>query len=1029
MKQYNFKFFTLLMAMFAASALMAQEHAITGLVTDAASGETIIGATITEVGTTNAIFTDFDGKFQLNLTSPNAVIAVTFIGYKRETVSVNGQTNFDIKLSQEAVEVDEIVVVGYGTQKKKVTTGAIASVDAEKIASTPVLRVDQAMQGLTAGVQVTNQSGQPGEAPTIRIRGAGTTGNASPLYVVDGMVVGSIDYLNPGDIKSMDVLKDAASAAIYGARAANGVVLITTKTGEKGGMSVTYSGYQGYQNVSKKLEMLDADQYRTIMNEGARNAGLTEPFDMNEVLTTNTNWQNEIFQKNAPIMSHELSVSGGNETSTYASSISYFSQDGIIGGDKSNFERFTARLNANNQVNKFFKFGTSLAYTNIKSRGIASNSSFNGVYSSALNLDPLTPVYVSGATLEQDPYASEPVVTNADGQVYGISEYVGAEVVNPLALLETQTGKTRADKLIGNAYAEIEFFTGLKLRTSGGIDLAYVTYDSYRPLFYLNAAQLNVDKTSVSKSIDKYFTWQFENVLTYTKSVNNHNFSALIGTTANKYKMESLSGFNADVPVNDPDNVYLNMAKDTLWTAGGGATHSALLSQFARVTYDFRSKYAFTGIIRRDGSSKFGANKRYGIFPSAGVSWAISDEAFMPSLGPVEMLKLRASWGVNGNQEIGDYQFISTMDNSRGYLFGGGREIGASPAYIENADIHWEESEQIDIALDMGAFDNRLQATVDFYRKTTSGLLERIAIPAHVGNYAPFANVGSVQNQGVEISLNWTHRMKELNYSIGFNASYNQNKMLEIGNEEGVLPGASWAIAGTVTRAEEGLPIAYFWGYKTDGIFQSETEVFQHIGSTGDPLQPKAVPGDVRFVDENGDGVLNEKDRTIIGNPTPDWTMGLNASVDYKNFDFSFLLSSSIGNDIFNGAQRQDLTYTNRTTAILERWTPENPSETVPRYTWSDINNNYRISDLYIEDGSYVRVKNIQLGYNLPITLLNKIASKKLRVYFSVENLYTFTKYTGADPEIGAISSFDIGIDRGIYPQARTFRVGTTLTF
>jgi TonB-linked SusC/RagA family outer membrane protein len=710
--------------------------------------------------------------------------------------------------------------------------------------------------------------------------------------------------------------------------------------------------------------------------------------------------------------------------------MSYFSQQGIIGGEKSQFDRITARLNTKSQVNKVFSFGNNLSYTHIIRRGIGSNESFNGAYSSALNLDPLTPLYEENPdNLSLPPYSNEPVVKDKLGRTYGISNYVGAEVVNPLALLEIQTGETRVDKIVGSIFGEAEIIKGLKVNTSLGIDLAYVLNDSYRPLYYLNGAQLNIDKTSVSKGIDRYFTWQWENTISYTKQVSDHNFSLLAGTTASKFKYENLTGFNAKVPLFDPDNVYLNMATDTVWVATGGASHSALASIFGRVNYDYKSKYSFTGILRRDGSSKFGANNRFGIFPSLGVSWVASDESFFPKIKNLDQVKFRASWGINGNQEIGDYQFISTINKSRGYIFGSGRIVGASPSYIENADIRWEESIQTDIAIDLAAFNNRLLATVDYYIKTTSGLLERIPIPGHVGNDAPVANVGSVENRGVEVSVNWRHKVKEFRYAFGVNASYNKNKMTKIGNEEKVLPGASWAIAGAVTRAEEGLPIAYFWGYKTDGLFQNQSEIFQHIGSTGQVLQPNAKPGDVRFVDVNGDGKIDADDRTMIGNPTPDWTLGFNASAEYRNFDFSILLIGTLGNEIFNGSQRQDLRYTNRTTAILDRWTAEGTSTEVPRYTWIDVNNNYRVSDLYIEDGSYLRVKNVQIGYTLPSGILRRMGASTWRFYVSAENLLTFTKYTGADPEIGARSSFDIGIDRGIYPQARTWRLGTSISF
>ena len=1007
--------------------LYAQKHTVSGFVKDAESAEIIPGAVIMEIGTDNATVSDFEGNYSIVLNSSTASLDISYIGYENFIIPVNGQAIINASLKSNSVSVDEVVVVGYGSQKKKVVTGSISSVSSEDINSTPTLRIDQAMQGRMAGVQVTNLSGQPGEEPTVIIRGAGTTGNARPLYIVDGMAVGGIDYLNPGDIESIDVLKDAASAAIYGSRAANGVVLITTKGGKQGKMKVTYSGYYGVQNVTKTIDMLDAEQYKLLMNDGARNAGLSEPFDMNEIPKYDTDWQKELFQNNSPMTNHEFNVSGGNEKSTYSTSMSYFSQEGIIGGDKSQFERTTARLNARHQASKKFKIGMNMAFSHINRKGIASNQSFNGEYSSALNLDPLTPVFETDEDiLNTYPYSDEPVVTNSLGEVYGISEYVGAEVVNPLALLETQTALTRVDKFVGSAFGELEIIEGLKFRTSIGIDLAYVLGDSYKPLFYLNGAQFNVDKTSVSKNIDRYSTWQAENTLTYTKSIGKHNLSILAGTTASKYSYENLTGFNTIVPINQP---YLNMATDTAWVSSGGASHSALLSIFGRITYDYKDKYAFTGIIRRDGSSKFGSNNRYGIFPSVGFSWAISDEAFFPKLKGIEFVKLRTSWGINGNQEIGDYQFISLMDGSRGYIFSGGRITGASPAYIENADIHWEESEQIDLAIDLSAFNNKLTATIDYYIKTTNGLLERIPIPAHIGNDAPYDNVGSVQNKGIELSIDCRKSYKVFKYSVGINGAYNKNEMLDIGNEEGVLPGASWAIAGMITRAEEGLPIGYFWGYKTEGIFQTEAEVFQHIGITGEVLQPKAVPGDVIFIDVNKDGVLNDDDRTMIGNPTPDFTIGMNASAEYKQFDFSLLLSGAYGNDIFNGSQRQDLRYTNRTTAILDRWTEDNPSNEVPRYTWIDANNNYRVSDLYVEDGSYLRIKNIQLGYSLPNSVLNIINATKWRFYFSAENLLTFTKYTGADPEIGAMSSFDIGIDRGIYPQARIIRFGTSLTF
>ncbi len=1026
----NITVIALILLLFSFAVNVSAQHVVKGKVKDAETKLYVPGATILEKGTTNGTITDVDGNFSITVSEENDTLVVSYIGFETQEIEIKGRSELDIILSPDIKELDEVVVIGYGTQKKKVVTGAISTVNAKEIEKIPVLRAEQALQGRTAGVQVTQLSGQPGEAPTVRIRGIGTTGDADPLYIVDGLPVSGIDYLNPGDIESIDVLKDAASASIYGTRAANGVVLITTKKGTIGKMNVSLSSYYGIQNPARTLDMLNADEYRMIMNEGARNAGLTEPFDMNEVPANNTDWQDLMFEKNAPIMNYNLSVTGGNKKSTYASSFSYFSQQGIIGGKKSQFDRITARLNTTHKVTKAFKFGNNLAYSYIIRRGIGSNQSFNGVYSSALNMDPLTPLYEKNPdVLSQPPYSTEPVVKDEDGNVYGISEYVGAEVVNPLALLEIQNGETRVDRLVGNLYGELELIKGLSYRSSFGIDLSYVNFDSYTDLFYLNGAQNNTEKTSVYKRMDRYFNWQWENTLTYRKKINDHQFSVLIGTTANEFNYEDLDGFNAKVPTFDPDNIYLNMATDTAWIATGGAAHSSLFSVFGRITYDYKSRYAFTGIIRRDGSSKFGSNNRYGTFPSAGLSWLITEEPWMPSLEPVSFIKLRASYGINGNQEIGNYQYVSTIDKSRGYIFGDGRMTGASPSYIENADIRWEESEQLDIGMEMGVFDSRLTATIDYYNKRTSGLLERIPIPAHVGNDPPYANVGSVQNKGIELSINWRHYNDKLRYSAGINTAFNKNEMTYIGNDDKIIPGATWSIAGLVTRSEQGLPIAYFWGFETDGIFQNQEEIYNHIGSDGSLLQPNAQPGDVRFVDVNDDGVINEDDRTMIGNPTPDWTLGINASVEYLNFDFYFLMIGAFGHEIFNGSQRQDLRYTNRTTEILERWTGEGTSDKIPRYTWIDINNNYRVSDLYIEDGSYLRLKNIQIGYTITKSILSKFNVTRWRLYISAENLLTFTNYTGADPEIGAMSSFDIGIDRGVYPQARIFRFGTTITF
>jgi len=1020
-----------------ASLLMVsglQGQTLVGVVTDQETGQTLPGASVLVAGTTLGTSTDANGNYRLELTPGTHTITFHFIGYSSEEIQISltqGETLIrNISLQTEFHLFDEVVVIGYGSQPKRVVTGAISRVTSEEITATPILRVEQALQGRVAGVMVTNLSGQPGEPPTVRVRGAGTTGDAAPLFIVDGMAVGGIEFLNPSDIQSIEVLKDAASAAIFGARAANGVILITTHRPTKGEMTVTYSGYHGFQNVVRTIDLLDADQYRMMMNEGARNAGLPEPFDLNEIPAFNTNWQDALFVSNAPMMSHNISVSGGTDRSSYFSSLSFFSQQGIIGGESSQFDRISARLNTSHTVNDFFNFGSNFAYTHTIQRGIAANTSFNGAFSSALNLDPLTPLFETRPNvLAGSPYATEPVVRDANGNVFGISNLVGAEIVNPLAMMAIQTGDTRVDKLVGKVYGELNLLPGMSFNSNISIDLAYLIFDDHDPLFFLNHAQRNTERTAVSKTINRWFTWQWENTLSWTRSVNDHNISALAGVSARKLNFENLYGFNSRVPITDPRHVNLNMAMDTMWVATGGLGHHALLSQFARIKYDYKRRYAITAIIRRDGSSRFGPENRFGIFPSLGVSWVISEEGFFPRLNNLDILRLRASWGINGNENIGDFQFISTINQSRGYIFGGGRSIGASPSFMENPEIRWEQSEMFDFGIEFGAFNNRLTGVVNLYEKTTEGLLERVPIPAHVGNDPPFANVGSVRNRGVEFSLDWRNVSPTFSYSMGFNAAYNQNQITHIGNAQGVLPGATWAIAGMVTRGQVGMPIGFFWGYQTNGLFQNQADIFRHVNRAGHLLQPNARPGDVRFVDVNADGVINPDDRTKIGNPMPDWTLGYNASFQYRNFDLSFLIIGSIGNDIFNGMIRQDLRFTNRTTEILERWTGEGTSNSIPRFTWIDTNHNYRVSDIYIEDGSFLRMRNIQIGYNIPSNILQRIQANSWRIYVSVENLFTLTGYSGADPEIGAMSPFNAGIDRGIYPHARTIRIGTSISF
>ncbi|MCB0559039.1 MAG: TonB-dependent receptor [Lewinellaceae bacterium] len=1010
--------------------LSGQERTLTGTVTSSEDGLGIIGANILLKGTSTGTITDFDGKYELKVPGPDAVLIFSYTGMRTEEITVGGQSVIDLAMAPDVEILEEVVVVGYGVQKKSVVTGAIASVSAEDIGQTPVLRIEQALQGRAAGVQVTNSSGQPGDAITVRIRGAGTTGSADPLYVVDGLPVGGIDYLNPGDIESIEVLKDAASAAIYGARAANGVVLITTKSGKEGKMQLSYDGYVGVQNPWRKLAMLNATEYALIQNEAAAASKLTIPFADPYALGEGTNWQDQLFNENAPILNHQVAVTGGNQKSTYAGTLSYFSQEGIVGGDKSQFDRYTARINSAHEVSDRFTFGQNLSFTHIDRRSIDGNNEFGGPLMSALNIDPITPVF------ETDPArlaAYDPnAVKDGDGNVYAISRYATQEVVNPLARLEVTNGKYKLDKIVGNVYGELEIIPRLKLRTSYGIDLAYGTNNSFRPIFFLNAAQIS-SESRVDKSVDRWFNWIWENTLSYEIGFGSHDFSFLAGTTAQENSYENLAGGKSDVVFSDFDNAFLNTAvNEESATAGGGASQSALLSYFGRVTYDFEDKYLFTGIVRVDGSSRFGENNRFGVFPSFSAGWVISQEPFLQGSDVLDFLKVRASWGQNGNQEIGDYRWASTIATGAGYSFGDGTVFtsGSVPATVPNPDLEWETSEQTDFGVDMRFWRGKISVTADYYIKKTIGLLVDAPIPGIVGNNAPTVNGGNVENKGFELAIDYRNKAGELDYNIGVNFSNNQNEVTAINNAEGVLVGAGFSTYGSVSRAAIGFPIAYFWGLQTDGLFQTVGDVENYTNGDGGLIQPGAAPGDIKFVDLNGDGVINDADRTIIGNPTPEWTYGANLSADYRNFDFSLFLLGTVGNEIFNGTRRHDLTTANMPARFLDRWTGEGTSNDIPRSTATDPNGNFsKISDFYIEDGSFLRVKDLQFGFSLPQGALDVLHIQHARIYVAAQNLLTITGYNGFDPEIGARSALDIGIDRGIYPQARSYRIGANVVF
>ncbi|MRR21549.1 TonB-dependent receptor [bacterium] len=1007
--------------------LNAQGLQIKGVVTSAEDGQPVPGVSVFVKGTTTGTMTDLTGYYSLSNVPANSILVFSFVGMKTQEIEVTESTTLNILIASDVELMDEVVVVGYGTQKKSLVTGAIAKVEGDDLRKAADMRVTQALQGKTAGVVITANSGQPGSQISVRIRGAGTNGDAEPLYIIDGLPMSGAgtDFLNAADIQSIEVLKDAASAAIYGARGANGVVLITTKTGRTDTkLTVTYDGYYGFQNPWKKIPLLNSAEYLMLVNEASINAGLGPRFSQSQMesFTADTDWQDEMFYYNAPKQNHSLSFTGGSDKIEYSSSLNYFSQEGIVSKGKSSFERIGYRLNAAGTFG-FFKLGGNINLAGITSKGIATNDRYGLGLNQALNMPPIVPVMFSDGT-------------------WGTSEAYGfglQEITNPVAMASYNNSRTRTYKLIGNIYGEFDFskiskaLEGLVFRSSFGGEYAIVNTDSYTPEYYLDAMHFSiVDKAY--KGLDMYSRWNFENVLTYTKSFDVHNLTVMAGTTAFKDMYENLWGSKNDLIFDDFGHSYLDNATDPeSANTGGGYSEHTVASIFARLNYDLMNRYILTATIRRDGSSRFGDENKYGYFPSASIGWVISREDFMANLSDIfNVLKLRASWGQNGNESIGNFGYTSVIGNSNIYYFGDGKTQynGTQPTRIANPSLKWETSEQTNFGIDMTTLGSSLSLTLDYYIKKTKDWLVTAPVPMLVGNSAPIINGGSVQNSGIEAEISYRKQLGKLYLNASLNGAFNKSEVLDIKNAEKRLQGGDGGFGQSgVIYAEIGTPMGVFYGIRTDGIFQNQAEIDSYVGTSGGKIQPNAKPGDIRFVDSNGDGTISDGDRVRIGSPFPDFTGGLNVSAEMYGFDFNMFLYAALGQEIYSATRRYDMNYANYTGEWLDRWTGEGTSDKYPRVTFSDNNlNGKTVSDFYIQDGSFVRLRNITLGYSLPKSITDAIKLTRLRLYVSAENLYTFTRYTGYDPEIGG-GVFDNGIDRGIYPQPRTIMTGINVTF
>jgi len=1010
----------ILFLLFACISANSYGQTVSGVVTDAATNEPLIGVNILLQGTETGTATNLDGEFTLNVPDLQGTLLFRYIGYVTQEVPIDGNTEINISMVPDVISGEGFVVVAYGLQQRSLVTGSISRIESREIQQSNSLRVEQALQGRTAGVTVIQNSGQPGSPVTVRIRGIGTTGDADPLYIVDGMPVDNIDFLNPSDIQSIEVLKDASATAIYGARGANGVVMVTTTEGRSGAIQVSYTGYTGFQNPWKKTDLLDAPDYMMIMNESFANDNRTIPFpDIDqriEEIGSGTDWQEEVFFSNAPVTDHSLSFSGGSDRSRYHTSFGYRNQDGIVAEDKSNFERLTFRLNTDHDRGRF-GYGTRINYTRKTTRGINPNEEFGGIMAMVSNIDPVTPVFDEDGNLAQSDFASQ-------------------EVVNPVAAIDIINSEWNDNRVVGGAFATFDFTSNLSLRSSVDIDLTFGNNRSFTPIYDLGGNVTNSTTIAFQEQLT-WRTWQTSHVLRFENNYREHNFSILGGFELLESKNEWLGGTAADLSMAAFQHAWLSTSTDEgSMTNWGGMGIESIASYFTRLNYDYSNRYILEGVLRVDGSSKFGPDNRWAVFPAFSVGWLISNEDFLKGSETISLLKIRGGWGQNGSDNIGQFSFTPTITTHAGYGFGpaGSRTVvtGAYPGQIANPNLKWETSEQVSAGIETSFFDHTYYFNFDVYRKTTRGLLLSAPVPEFIGNAPPVVNGGTVRNDGFEIEAGTRFLSGDWNIDVALTGTYNKNEVTAINNEEGRLFGAGVSTSmNHVAMAEVGKPIAFFWGYETAGIFQSQEEIDAYVSSEGTVIQPNARPGDLIFVDHNDDGQITDEDRTKIGNPYPDFTIGLNINSAWRNWDLNMFWYGAFGQDIFTGGtRRHDLNMPNWKADVLDRWTEDNPSTTHPRVTINDPNGNFsRPSDFFIEDGSFVRLRNISVGYTLPPNLTGLIGATRLRLNVAAQNLLTITGYSGHDPEIGAFGALNVGIDRNIYPQARTFTFGINIDF
>lgn len=1027
---------------------------VSGKVTDQ-SGAGLPGATVVLKGTTQGTVTDSDGKYSIMNVPGNAILVFSFVGMRSQEIMVANQYRIDIQLQEDVVGIDEVVAIGYGVQKKKLVTGATLQVKGEDIAKLNTISVIEAMQSQSPGVNITQNNGFLGAGYKVTIRGLGTNGSASPLYVVDGVPGGSIDGLVPTDIESIDVLKDAASAAIYGARAANGVILVTTKRGKAGVFETTYDGYYGVQDLYKIPTILTAKEYMVIQDEGrvmdgksswnwAQNLPEQDLTAISEGTWTGTNWLKEILNKQAPIQNHAVNFTGGKEYSTYAIGLNYTKQEATMGvpGSVPVMDRYNARINSQHILIKkedldMLSVGETLNYKFQQTSGsVAVDDIYWNSVHNMLVMSPLMHAYNS----EGDYYMYQDQVK--DGYQWDTSNSANK---NPIAYLDF----LQSQNLSKSHYLQASFNVGfrpvknLSFKSQFGYIMSASSYRAYVPAYgELTATLIGVDDI-VTQSMSQNNRWSWDNTVNYIFNLEHHNIDVLVGQSLEKWGMgESISGSKTKSSFYDFEHAYLSNVPGTSTTqslTGSPAGRGALESFFGRVNYNYKEKYMGSIVMRADGSSVFARGHRWGYFPSASAGWVITNEDFLANSNILNFLKLRASWGQNGNQAVSTFQYMATIASNNtwgGYPFGDSMGDAATGSYayrLVNPDLKWETQETLDVGIDARFLSSRLSMEFDWYHRTTKDWLVTAPVLASFGAEAVSVNGGDVLNTGVELGLHWNDKIdRDLNYGANLSLGYNKNEVKKIANEDGILHGPSsvfWQGADESFRSEVGKPFGYFYGYRSLGIFQNQAQIDNYEGAllNGNKTQP----GDVIWADTDGNGSIDADDRTMIGNPYPDITIGFSFNVGWKGIDLSVTTYGAFGQQIMK-CYRDFVSspYNNYTADIYERWHGEGTSNKLPRLSSSTSTNWNRISDIYVENGDYLKIKNVTLGYDLKKTF-RRLPMQQLKIYATAQNLFTFTGYSGMDPEVGYGSGSTVGsgIDLGYYPSARTFMIGTNIKF